>query len=540
MFSEVVIVGSGFSGLGQALALRKAGITDVVILEKAPGDAAERSSTRQQAGVGGTWRDNTYPGCACDIPSHMYSLSSDLNPDWSRSYSPQPEIRDYLEHLADRHDLRRLVRFSTEMTGATWDEESRTWTVHTRETQHHGEHADGGARPVETTGEYRCRFLVSGVGALHLPSEPALPGAERFRGETFHSAQWRHDVDLRGKRVAVVGTGASAIQFVPQIAPLVSQLTLFQRTPAWVLPKGDHPIGDWRKRLFEKAPLVQRAYRAALYAGLESRAIGFMSRPELLRPAEWVARKHIERSISDPALVDRLTPRYSLGCKRVLVSNDYYPALARPNVDVVSSGIAEVTEHGVVDHDGVEHPADVIVYGTGFHVTDAMDGLRITGRDGRTLRDAWAEHGMRTHYGITVTDFPNLFFLLGPNTGLGHNSVVFMIECQARYVAQAISAVHGYGCSGLDVRAEVMNRSDTAVMHRLEKGIWTRGGCTSWYLDSAGNNRTIWPGFTLRYWAETRRFRPDDYEFFGRSEDFAVPTTAGASSNGQVPVVARA
>ncbi|GAA4842178.1 NAD(P)/FAD-dependent oxidoreductase [Actinomycetospora corticicola] len=508
MFSEVVIVGSGFSGLGQALALREAGITDVVMLEKAP------------RGVGGTWRDNTYPGCACDIPSHMYSLSTDPNPDWSRSYSPQPEIHDYLERLADRHDLRRLIRFSTEMTGATWDEESRTWTVHT------------------TTGEYRCRFLVSGMGALHLPSKPTLPGAERFRGETFHSAEWRHDVDLRGKRVAVVGTGASAIQFVPQIAPLVSQLTLFQRTPAWVLPKGDHPIGTWRKRLFEKAPLIQKAYRGALYAGLESRAIGFMSRPELLRPAEWIARKHIERSISDPALVDRLTPRYSLGCKRVLVSNDYYPALARPNVDVVASGIAEVTEHGVVDHDGVEHPADVIIYGTGFHVTDSMDGLEITGRDGRTLRSAWAEHGMRTHYGITVTDFPNLFFLLGPNTGLGHNSVVFMIECQARYVAQAISAVHGYGCSGLDVRAEVMQRSDAAVMQRLEKGIWTRGGCTSWYLDAAGNNRTIWPGFTLRYWAETRRFRPEDYEFFGRSSDFAVPTTGAADSTGRAPVPA--
>ncbi|MDL5157840.1 flavin-containing monooxygenase [Actinomycetospora termitidis] len=491
MFSEVVIVGSGFSGLGQALALREAGITDVVILEKA------------DQGVGGTWRDNTYPGCACDIPSHMYSLSTDPNPRWSRSYSPQPEIHDYLEHVADRHDLRRLIRFSTEMTGATWDEESRTWTVHT------------------TTGEYRCRFLVSGVGALHLPSTPALPGVERFRGETFHSAQWRHDVDLRGKRVAVVGTGASAIQFVPQIAPLVSELTLFQRTPAWVLPKGDHPIGEWRKRLFEKAPVVQRAYRGAVYAALESRAFGFMSRPELLRPAEWVARKHIERSISDPDLVDRLTPRYSLGCKRVLVSNDYYPALARPNVDVVSSGIAEVTEHGVVDHDGVEHPADVIVYGTGFHVTDAFDGLEFTGRGGRTLRQSWGELGMRTHYGMTVTDFPNLFLLLGPNTGLGHNSVVFMIECQARYVAQAISTVHELGCSGLDVRAEVLQRSNAAVQRRLEKGIWTRGGCTSWYLDAAGVNRTIWPGFTVRYWAETRRFRAADFEFFGRASDLA-------------------
>ena len=256
-FHEVVVVGTGFAGLGQALALERAGIRDVVLLEKSPASA----------GVGGTWRDNTYPGCTCDIPSHMYSLSTDPNPGWSRSYSPQPEIRDYLERVADEHDLRRRVRFSTEMTGATWDEESRTWTVHT------------------TRGEYRCCFLVSGMGALHLPSIPALPGAERFRGDAFHSAQWRHDVDLRGKRVAVIGTGASAIQFVPQIAPVAAGVTLFQRTPAWVLPKGDHPLGPVRRKLLERVPGLQRAYRAVLYAGLEARAIGPMSRPELLRPA---------------------------------------------------------------------------------------------------------------------------------------------------------------------------------------------------------------------------------------------------------------
>ena len=516
-FHEVVIVGTGFAGLGQALELERRGVRDVVLLEKAP----------PSAGVGGTWRDNTYPGCACDIPSHMYSLSTDPNPDWSRSYSPQPEIRAYLERVADAHDLRRRVRFATEMTGATWDEETRTWTVHTR-----GRGPDG-----EGASEYRCRFLVSGLGALHLPSTPALPGVERFRGVTFHSARWRHDVDLRGKRVAVVGTGASAVQFVPRIAPVAAGVTLFQRTPAWVLPKGDHPIGEVRKTLFARVPALQRAYRAVLYAALESRALGFMSRPELLRPAEWLARKHIERAISDPELVEKLTPHYSLGCKRVLVSNDYYPALARPTVDVVTAGIAEVTESGVVDHDGVEHPADVIVYGTGFHVTDAFDGLTVTGRAGRTLRQTWAEHGMATHLGITVTDFPNLFFLLGPNTGLGHHSVVFMIECQTRYVAQAIAAVHDAGCSGLDVRSEAQTRSNAAVQHRLRTGIWTRGGCTSWYLDSAGVNRVIWPGFTLRYWAETRRFAAEDYEFFGRASDFAgdVGTTDLTSSDGRRP-----
>ena len=490
-FHEVVVVGTGFAGLGQALALRRAGIEDVVLLEKAPA----------QDGVGGTWRDNTYPGCACDIPSHMYSLSSDLNPHWSRSYSPQPEIRAYLEDVADSHRLRGKVRFGVEMTGATWDEGTRTWTVHT------------------TTRDLRCRFLVSGVGGLHLPSVPTLPGAEDFRGPAFHSARWRHDVDLRGKRVAVVGTGASAIQFVPQIAPDAASVTLYQRTPPWVLPKGDHPIPAARQRLFATVPGVQRAYRAALYGALDARAVAFMARPGLVRPLERAARRHIERSISDPDLVERLTPRYSIGCKRVLVSDDYYPTLAREDVEVVTSGVREVREGSIVDDDGVERAADVLVYGTGFHVTDAFDHLAITGRDGRRLATQWAERGAETHLGITVADFPNLFLLLGPNTALGHQSVVFMIECQARYVAQAITAVRAAGAGGLDVRTSVQQRFQADLRRRLERGIWTRGGCTSWYLDAEGVNRALWPGFTTRYWWATRRFRGEDYEFFGRAAD---------------------
>ncbi|MFC5137423.1 flavin-containing monooxygenase [Actinomycetospora rhizophila] len=491
---EVLVVGSGFAGLGQLLALRRAGITDVVLLEKADS-------------LGGTWRDNTYPGCACDIPSHMYSLSSDPNPDWSRSYSPQPEIRAYLERVADEHDLRRHVRFGQELTGTTWDEERRTWTVHTR-----------GGR------EWTARFLVFGVGALHLPKTPDLPGAASFAGPSFHSARWDHDVDLRGKRVAVIGTGASAIQFVPQIAGVAAEVQLYQRTPAWVLPKGDRPLSSRRRAFFARHPRAHRAYRAAVYAALESRAVGFHTNPALLRPVEWLATQHIKASIDDPELVAKLTPDYSIGCKRILVSNDYYPALARPDVDVITSGVREVRGSSIVDGDGTERDVDVIIYGTGFHVTDAFDGLEVTGRGGRTLREVWAAEGMATHLGMTVTDFPNMFFLLGPNTGLGHNSVVFMIECQTRYVAQAISTVHATGMGGLDVRAEVQQRSNAAVQRRLDKGIWTRGGCTSWYLDAAGVNRTIWPGFTVRYWWETRRFDPTDFEFFGRAADAADTT----------------
>ncbi len=507
---EVVVVGSGFSGLAQVLELRRAGIDDVVVLEKADG-------------LGGAWRDNTYPGCACDIPSHMYSLSSVPNPDWSRSYSPQPEIRAYLERLADDHDLRRHVRFGQEFTGATWDEESRTWTVRTagQDGQGHGD-------------VWVSRFLVAGMGPLQLPNVPDLPGAERFTGPAFHSARWDHDVDLAGKRVAVIGTGASAIQLVPQIAGVAATVTLFQRTPAWVLPKNDKPVSPRRRAFFARHPRLHRAYRAALYAGLESRAVGFNANPALLRPAEWLATKHIERSIHDPALVAALRPDYSLGCKRILLSNDYYPALARDDVEVVTAGVDEVRARSIVDGDGVERDVDVIVYGTGFHVTDAFDGLDIVGRDGRTLRGTWAEHGMATHLGVTVSDFPNLFFLLGPNTGLGHNSVVFMIECATRYVRQAIETVRSAGMSGLDVRAEVQQRSNAAVHRRLARGVWTRGGCTSWYLDAAGVNRSIWPGFTVRYWLETRRFDPEDFELFGRAADAARADPDGTGDGGRV------
>ncbi len=504
---EVLVVGSGFAGLGQLLALRRAGITDVVLLEKSEA-------------LGGTWRDNTYPGCACDIPSHMYSLSTVPNPDWSRSYSPQPEIREYLERVADAEDLRRHVRFGQEMTGATWDEQSRTWTVHTR-----------GGR------SWRARFLVHGVGALHLPKTPDLPGAASFDGPSFHSAKWDHDVDLRGKKVAVIGTGASAIQFVPQIAGVVAEVQLYQRTPAWVLPKNDKPLPEGRRRFFARHPRAHRAYRSAMYAALESRALGFNSNPAALRPVEWLATKNIERHIDDPELVAKLTPDYSIGCKRVLVSNDYYPTLNRPDVDVVTGGVREVRASSIVDGDGTERDVDVIIYGTGFRVTDAFDSLEIIGRGGRTLRDVWAQDGMATHLGLTVTDFPNMFFLLGPNTGLGHNSVVFMIECQTRWVAQAIGTVHTMGMGGLDVRAEVQQRSNAAVQRRLDKGIWTRGGCTSWYLDAAGVNRTIWPGFTVRYWWETRRLDPTDFEFFGRAADAAATPTPEEASTGRAVTV---
>lgn len=475
----VVIVGTGFSGLGMAIQLRKEGREDFVILEKADD-------------VGGTWRDNTYPGCACDIPSHMYSFSFEQNPGWSRAYSPQPEIWRYLREVAEKYDLHRFVRFGQEMTGARWDADENRWYV----TSKSGD-------------EFVAPALVSGVGALHLPQIPRLPGIERFKGRAFHSARWEHDYDLAGKRVAVVGTGASAIQFVPRIAKDVAELTLFQRTPPWVMPKPDREMPPRLRAAFRSVPVLQRVFRNALYWMLEARAIGFNGHPAVMKIGQRIAKRNLTKSIADPVLRRKLTPDYTMGCKRVLVSNDYYPALARDNVDVVTAGITEVREHSIVDGAGVEHEVDAIIYGTGFHVTDAFDGLEIIGRDGRNLGKEWAAEGMRTYQGITVSGFPNLFFLLGPNTGLGHNSVVFMIEAQISYVAQALRLARG---KALEPRPEAQERFNVEIQRKLANGIWTQGGCRSWYLDAKGVNRTIWPGFTWRYWLETRKIRLADYD----------------------------
>ena len=480
--TDVVIIGTGFAGLGMGIQLTKAGRRNFVILEKAHD-------------VGGTWRDNQYPGCACDIQSHMYSFSFELNPNWSRMYAPQPEIWDYLRRVADKYRLREHITFGVKVSGAEWDEETRRWTVHT-----------------ESGDEYVCRAVVSGVGALHIPNVPNLPGIERFQGRTFHSAEWDHDYDLRGKKVAVVGTGASAIQFVPQIAKDVAELTLFQRTPPWVMPKPDREVPGWERALFKAVPGAQRLYRNAIYWMLESRAVGFAVNPRIMRLAQKIAERHIAKQVPDPELRAKLTPDYVMGCKRVLISNDYYPALTRPNVHLVTDGVAEVREHSVVDSAGVEHEVDAIIYGTGFHVTDSFDYLNVVGRGGRDLAKEWRDQGISTYYGITVNGFPNFFFLLGPNTGLGHNSVVFMIESQIKYVEQCLDLLDRTGADALDVRPRVQSEFDREIQGKLVRGVWTQGGCKSWYLDANGQNKTVWPGFTWRYWLRTNKLRPQDYE----------------------------
>jgi len=502
--TEVAIIGTGFSGLGMGIALVKDGRHDFVILEKADD-------------VGGTWRDNSYPGCACDVQSHMYSFSFEQNPSWSRMFSPQPEIWDYLRRVTDKYQLRRYVRFGVEVTGARWDPDSGRWILRTRTTS---------GEPVE----YRAQFLVAGVGALHIPNIPALPGIERFAGTAFHSAQWNHDYDLTGKKVAVVGTGASAIQFVPEIAGQVEKVTLFQRSAPWVLPKLDRELPGWTKTLFRVFPPARRAYRAAVYWINESLALGFNGHPALLRAVERVGRRHLARQVSDPVLRRKLMPRYTLGCKRVLMSNTYYPALAGPNAEVVTAGLTEVREHSVVDSDGVEHQVDAIIYGTGFHVTDSFDYLDIKGRDGRDLAAEWRDHGIQTHLGITVSGFPNLFFLLGPNTGLGHNSVVFMIEAQVRYALAAMKLARRHRAEAIEVRESAQARFNDEIQRRLAKGVWSTGGCTNWYLDAKGVNRTIWPGQTWRYWLATRTVEPSDFEL--------ISATGGTGGQPDAPEMA--
>ena len=479
--TDVIIIGSGFSGMGIAIELRRSGREDFVIIEKADD-------------VGGTWRDNTYPGCACDIPSHLYSYSYALNPDWTRRFSYQPEIQDYLRRIADEFHLREKIHFRTEMTSARWDDDDQVWRISTA----------SGRR-------YAARVLVSGIGGLHVPNVPDLPGRDEFEGVAFHSARWRHDVDLTGKRVAVVGTGASAVQFLPRIAGYAGHVTVYQRTPPWVLPKLDHPISERARALYRRAPALQRAYRNALYWMFEARAAGFNGKPAILRMAEKVVWRQIAKQVTDPALRAKLVPDYRMGCKRIMIASDYYPTYNRDNVDLVAGGVERITPTGVVGADGVEREVDVIVYGTGFHVTDVFEYVDVVGRGDVSLWEQFQKKGIETYLGINVANFPNFSLLLGPNTALGHNSVVFMIEQQTKYVVRLLDEMDARGVRTFEVREQAQQRFNDALQAKLENGIWSTGGCTSWYLDSQGRNRTIWPGFTVSYWWRTRTVDPDAY-----------------------------
>lgn len=477
---SVTIIGSGFGGLGMAIALRKAGIEDITVFEKADD-------------LGGCWRENTYPGAACDVPSHLYSYSFEPKSDWSRRFAPQREILDYLRHCATKYDVLRHIRFRSEVAGARFDAEGNRWDVRL---------ADGTVHLTDV--------LVSACGQLSRPAWPRIPGIESFEGEIFHSANWNHEYDLDGKDVAVIGTGASAIQFVPQIAPRVHQLRLFQRGAAHVLPKVDYPYPAAVLAAFARVPALQRLSRWFTYWTFEARAIAFTRVPRLMAAVDLRFRRHLRRGVEDAGVRARLTPTDPIGCKRILLSSDFYDAVTRPNVEVVTDAIATVTPDGLVTGDGTRHRVDAIILGTGFAATDFLAPMHITGLDGRELREQWAE-GAEAHLGMTVSGFPNLFLLYGPNTNLGHSSIVFMLESQIRYVMQAVGRLSGGEVRRLDVRAESQRESNAVVQRRISATVWDRG-CTSWYTTDSGRNTNNWPGFTFAYRLATRRLRDADFE----------------------------
>ncbi|MDO5624005.1 MAG: alpha/beta hydrolase fold domain-containing protein [Pseudomonadota bacterium] len=476
-----LIVGTGFGGLGMAIALRQAGINDFLLLEKADD-------------VGGVWRDNTYPGAACDVPSHLYSYSFEPNPRWSRAFAPQAEIHDYLRHCADKYALRPRIRFGAEVAEARYDEAAQLWQVQL---------ASG-----ETLA---ARLFISAVGQLSRPALPAIEGLSSFQGPTFHSSGWDHGVDLTAKRVAVIGTGASAIQFVPAIVDRVAHLSLFQRSAAYVLPRPDRAYTDAERERFARQPWRMKLKRLWIYLSHEVRAFGFTRFTGLLGPlAKAPFNRFLQREVADPALRAKLTPDYPIGCKRILLSNDYLAAMTRPQLDVVTTPIARVVPEGVQTQDGTLHRADVLIYGTGFAATEFLAPMRIRGRGGQWLHDAWA-NGAKAHMGLTVPGFPNLFMLYGPNTNLGHNSIVYMLESQIAHVMRCLRAMRETGASAIEVRAAPFERYNRRIQQRLTGTAWQ--GCQSWYVDAQGRNTVNWPGFTLGYRALLRTSGMGAYRF---------------------------
>ena len=475
---RVAIIGAGFAGLGMAIHLQRQGMGSYLVFER-------------RDGVGGTWRLNDYPGCCCDVPSHVYSYSFELNPKWTRGFAPQHEILEYLEHCADKYGVRPNLRLGHEVLGGHWDDDASRWVIETSQ------------------GTFTADVAVHAGGALSEPKDPDIPGLDTFEGTTFHSATWDHGHDLDGERVAVIGTGASAIQFVPAIQPRVGRLHLFQRTPPWVMPRWDHRITDVEHALL-RLPHMPKLVRGALYWSLETRVIGFR-RPRIMKIADRMARWHLKRQVPDPELRRKLMPDYTMGCKRILISDDYYPSLTKDNVEVVTDGIAEIRPRSIVTKDGTEREVDTIIFGTGFSVTDQPIAHRVRGRDGRTLAEHWAG-GMMAYKGTTIAGFPNFVIMTGPNTGLGHNSMVFMIESQLAYVMDALRELDQRGATRFEVRRDAVERYNEHLQRELEGTVWTAGHCHSWYLDDTGRNTTLWPTFSYSFRRQTQRFDAQAYE----------------------------
>ena len=493
---EVAIVGAGFAGLCAAIQLRKDGVQSLLMLER----------SRE---VGGTWRDNVYPGCACDVPSHLYSFSFEPNAEWTRPYPQQQEIQDYILRVVNKYQLRPLIRFGSDVQQMRWLPDEQCWQI-----------------DIKGQPGLLARHVVLATGPLNKPLIPAVPGLDSFAGPAFHSSEWRHDVALAGKRIAVVGTGASAVQIVPEIAPAAAHLDVFQRTPAWVLPRLDTPYGPLRRGLYRFVPGLQRLSRWRVYWFNEWIGMGFMGSDRMQNMLRRLSKLHMRQQIKDHALRAALTPDFNPGCKRLLISNTWFPTLQRPNVSLVTQAVTQIRPEGVVSADGTLHPCDVIIWGTGFKAAELVTPMRIYGESSVAgngadkdsanlpleLSTLWRTQPAATRLGITVAGFPNMFMLVGPNTGLGHNSIIFMIEAQVDYIVAALRELRRRGQSTLRLRAQVQNDSYAETQRKMKNTVWS-SGCKSWYQNAEGQIDTLWPGFTWEYWLQTRRFDAVHYDW---------------------------
>ncbi len=479
---DVLIIGAGFSGLGMGVELDKHGLSDWLIIER-------------DDEVGGTWWANQYPGCACDVESQLYSFSFELNPQWSHTFARQPEILAYLKGVADKYDLRRRIRFQTAATAATFEDRHGVWTV----TTNRGD-------------TIRARSLACCAGGLSHPTNPKIDGLETFAGTMFHSARWNHSAKLEKKRVGVIGTGASAIQIVPEIVDKVRTLNVFQRTPPWIVPRLDREIGAGEKALYAAVPALQWLVRAGYYWRREL-VVGpaLIKQGLLTRLLERMARAHLARSVRDPELRRKLLPSYVIGCKRILISNDYYPALQRPNAALTTESIERIEPRGVITKDGKLHELDVLVLASGFEASERAVRFDMRGRDGRTLDDAW-KNGMEAYYGTTISGFPNFYLVPGPNIGGGHTSLIFMLEAQIRYAVSAIREMRARGARFVDVRPAIQANYNAKIQRRFEGTVWS-SGCHAWYRTANGKHTVLYPDLTARFFLETRRFDAENYDF---------------------------
>jgi cation diffusion facilitator CzcD-associated flavoprotein CzcO len=476
--TRIVIIGAGFGGIGLGVNLKKRGFNDFVILEKSDS-------------VGGVWHKNRYPGAACDVPAHLYSFSFELRADWPQKYASQAELLNYLVHCARKYGLDPHLRFGAEVTEARWDEARHLWIVCTAAGQ-----------------VFETQSLVTATGQLSRPFTPRLPGAASFAGPIFHSAHWQ-DCDLRGKRVAVVGTGASAIQLVPAIAPLVSRLYVFQRSAAYVLPKSDRNYSQRQIRLFQRVPGLLRLSRLLIYLQHEQTAFAFLTWRAALRIKRRAFFRHLRHGVKAIDLRERLTPDYRMGCKRILLSNDFFPAMDRANVELVTERIEEIRPDAIAAADGAERQVDCVIFATGFAAADFLVPMKVTGAGGQDLRQSW-QGGAEAYLGTTVAGFPNFFMLYGPNTNLAHNSIVFMIESQIRHVMACLDRLERGGARSIEVKKDIQCSFNARIQRRLQNSIWSKG-CTSWYLTAAGKNTTNWPGYSFTFRLRTRAPNWDDY-----------------------------